>query len=293
MSEFDNSVKIDVGKTSQEDFKAYVEECINAGFNVDAITTDDYYTADNDAGYSLNIFYEDGKVMSITIDGAVSLTFGDLEWPKSDIAGLLPVPKSTIGHIEWEASYGFVINVGETSSEEYKAYVDACVDNGFDVDFREGDDFYYANNENGYHLSLKYEETGDNIMWIRIDEPNEESADDTAVVDESDEESAEDTTVSEEESDTPSDVVGIRPEFQEFMDSYEAFFDEYIEFMNKYSESDDTASMLADYSDFMTKYVEYTEEFSEIGQSELSDEEVSYYMEVNMRVSQKLLEINQ
>lgn len=104
----------------------------------------------------------------------------EFQWPESEIASLLPVPESNIGNIVWEASYGFVIYVGETSKEQYDAYVDKCKEKGFTVDYSAGDDFYYADNATGYHLNLKYE--GNNTMWVRIDEPekeettNEESA---------------------------------------------------------------------------------------------------------------------
>lgn len=98
-------------------------------------------------------------------------TFSEFQWPKSDIAKLLPIPESNIGSISWEASYGFVIYVGETSKEQYDAYVDECWENGFTIDYSKGEDFFWADNESGYHLHLKYE--GNDTMFVRIDEPDE------------------------------------------------------------------------------------------------------------------------
>lgn len=95
--------------------------------------------------------------------------FSEFQWPDSEIARLLPVPESTIGSISWEASYGFVIYVGETTKDQYDNYIEQCKDKGFTVDYRKGDDYYYADNEYGYQLTLRYEE--DETMFIRIDEP--------------------------------------------------------------------------------------------------------------------------
>ena len=97
----------------------------------------------------------------------------EFEWPASEVAKLLPIPKSKIGVIEWEASYGFVIYVGETSKEDYNEYVNQCSEKGFNVDYRKGDNYYYAKNSDGYDLSLNYED--ENIMFIRIDEPKKEN----------------------------------------------------------------------------------------------------------------------
>lgn len=100
--------------------------------------------------------------------------FKEFKWPSSDIAALIPVPKSNYGVIEWEASDGFVIYVGNTSIDDYSDYVDACAQNGFTQDYRKGDDYYYADNIDGYHLSLNYE--GEDVMFIRMDAPEDESS---------------------------------------------------------------------------------------------------------------------
>lgn len=94
-----------------------------------------------------------------------------LSWPKSEIATLIPVPNSTVGKIDWEDSYGFVIDVGETSVDEYNSYVEDCWEAGFNIDYRKGEDFFWADNTNGYSVSVRYE--GDNVMWIRLDAPSE------------------------------------------------------------------------------------------------------------------------
>lgn len=73
---------------------------------------------------------------------------------------------------------------------------------------------------------------------------------------------------SSDDADTEISETTIRPEFKEAVDSYEDFFDEYVAFMEKYSESDDTASMLADYSSYMTQYAETMEKMESIDEDD-------------------------
>lgn len=100
------------------------------------------------------------------------MEFAEFQWPDTDIAKLMPVPKSTIGNINWSQDYGFVIYVAETSLEDYAAYVKECEALGFTSECRKGDDYFYADNEDGYHVALNYQE-GD-VMFVRIDEPKDE-----------------------------------------------------------------------------------------------------------------------
>ena len=74
------------------------------------------------------------------------------------------------------------------------------------------------------------------------------------------------------------------------MDSYEALIDEYISFMNKYSNSDGTdLSLLNDYSVYMQKYSKAVEEFNNWKSTDLNAEEQQYYIEVQTRTNEKLI----
>lgn len=91
---------------------------------------------------------------------------------------------------------------------------------------------------------------------------------------------------------TPELIDGMRPEFKEAMDTYEAFFDEYIAFMKKYAESDGTdLTLLSDYADYMSKYAETMEAFEAWENKDLNTAETAYYIEVQTRISQKLLQV--
>ena len=83
---------------------------------------------------------------------------------------------------------------------------------------------------------------------------------------------------------------GIRPEFKESMDAYEAFFEEYVSFMKAFDETDVSMDTMMKYYDFLSKYTEAMDALDAIDESELSEEEDRYYLEVMLRIDQKLLE---
>ncbi len=86
-------------------------------------------------------------------------------------------------------------------------------------------------------------------------------------------------------------VDGMRPEFKKAMDSYEEFMTEYCEFMKKYKESDGTdLGLVADYADYMSKYAEWVEDFESWDDGEMNTEETAYYLDVQNRISKKLIE---
>ena len=199
--------------------------------------------------------------------------------------------------------------VGDTTREEYEEYVTDCSYYGFDVDYDKGENYYRAYNEDGYYLSLSYE--GNNIMLIRIDEPQkgaEAAAGTENVTEETAKQEVEETvaesrteeiaTESETEEQQPamdSDTStvgedGMRKDFKEAMDSYEAFMNEYCDFMEKYSKSPTDASLMADYMSYMSKYDDFIKKFDQWGGEDLNDAEFAYYMEVQTRAYERLAE---
>ncbi len=92
------------------------------------------------------------------------------------------------------------------------------------------------------------------------------------------------------ENKTPSNTTGLGKEFKQAMDSYEQFMDEYISFMKKYTNSNvKTSQMFIDYGEYMKKYVDMVDAFEKWENNNLNNEEAKYYIEVQMRVSQKLI----
>ena len=158
-----------VDDTSEQDYIDYVDACVENGFIIDAERTSTTYDAYNGDGYRLSTsYYKSSKSMHIDLD-APKIT-GTFQWPNSEIAKLIPQPKSTEGKIEWETEDGFLIYVGKTTLKDFNEYVDLCSEQGFNVDYRRGDKYYYADNKKKYHLSIKYE--GNNTMFLRLDRPD-------------------------------------------------------------------------------------------------------------------------
>ncbi len=202
--------------------------------------------------------------------------YSQVIWPTSDIAKLLPVPKSSVGKIEWEASYGFVAYIAETSQADYNEYISLCEDAGFTTDYSKGDDYFWADNADGYHVSLKH--NGDDVMFIRIDEPKDNTDNPT------------DSSTNRENSSDDNDSV-VTPEFKELMDSYEAFFDEYVTFIKKYKDSSNQTAMMGDMADYITKYSDMMIKLEAVDDSTLSAADSAYYFEVSGRIMKKLAEI--
>lgn len=93
------------------------------------------------------------------------------------------------------------------------------------------------------------------------------------------------------ETNTESNTLEIDAEFKKAMDDYEKFIDEYIIFMKKYANSDGTdIQLLKDYNDYLKKYLEMIESFDKWKDKDLNTEESKYYVEVQARVSKKLLD---
>lgn len=105
------------------------------------------------------------------------------------------------------------------------------------------------------------------------------------------EEIVEDVVEDEGETTNPIVASGIRPEIKNALDSYEIFFDEYVTFMNTYANSDNPLLLMQEYADFMTRYSEVMQKMSEIENSDLNDEEMLYFLQVQSRISAKLLQV--
>lgn len=106
-------------------------------------------------------------------------------------------------------------------------------------------------------------------------------------------EGAEKTTKpSESSKPTESNLVnGMKKDFKESMDSYEEFMDDYVAFMKKYQANPSDLGLLADYATFMSNYADMISKFDKWENEELNDTELAYYLEVQTRVTQKLLEV--
>lgn len=86
-------------------------------------------------------------------------------------------------------------------------------------------------------------------------------------------------------------IDGMRPEFKEAMDAYEAFYNEYCDFMVEYKKKPTDLTLITKYGELLTKAVEVDEAFAAWDEDNLNNEELKYYLEVNTRVMQKLVDV--
>ena len=289
---FENSDEefwVSLDGVSDDQYNDYLDACVDKGFTVDADKSSYSYKAYNADGYSLDMSHI-GDGLSITLKAPMK--FGSITWPSSTVGNMLPAPKSTTGKFSYEHDDSFFVYVGETSKADYDQYVADCSANGFNIDYDKGDTYYRADNADGYHISLKYE--GNNIMAVEIKASKNS---DTGNSGPATTEPSTETTVTSESNATetkPNDtdlVDGMRKDFKDAMDSYEAFMDEYVSFMKKYSDNPSDVGLLADYTKYMSKYADMVEKFDKWESEDLNDAELAYYIDVQARVSKKLLEV--
>ena len=168
MSNHDDYLSVYVYKTTLADYNEYVEACKEKGFTVEADQSEHSYYAYNAEGYKLSLYYtESDSKMHIGVDAAEQ--YGTLVWSDSVIASMLPVPTSTTGEITQDDEKGFQAYVSNTPIDEFKAYVVACSDAGFNIDVNEYAESYSAKNGEGYKLSVSYQ--GNGVISISVDEP--------------------------------------------------------------------------------------------------------------------------
>ncbi len=281
---------VDINKISDKQYNDYIEACKAKGFTVDPDSDSMSYGAYNADGYKLSLSHY-GSESDMKIDLEKPIEMSAITWPTSKAGKQLPAPKSTTGKFTRESDDGFNVYIGNTSKDDYNSYVKACSDKGFTVNYNKDDNFYDADNNAGWHVSIKYE--GNNIMSIDIDAPSESSTAPSA---------SEDTTKPAESkpaqskpaktANNDSDMVdGMHRDFKEAMDSYEEFFDEYVAFMKKYENSDNPMSMLSDYTKFMSQYSETMQKLDEWKSKDLNTKEAAYLLDVTNRINKKLLEV--
>lgn len=291
----DDSFSADIQKAKEEDFIAYVVKCKEAGFTVDIDSDFDDYIAYNAEGYQVSISFYD-SLESVSIMLRTPKVNGTIAWPIIGLATLLPTPDTNVGTISIDTSSQFVAWIGKTSFDDYKAYVNLCIDSGFDIDYNNDEKVFTADNAEGVSLRLEYE--GFDTMYIQMYAPkdNEIKTEDIET-NESKETSQIDTATSDVSTDiengNSSELVdGMRPEFKEALDSYEAFFNEYCEFMEKYAENPTDLELVVEYADYMTQYADTVSKMENLDDGTMNDAETKYYIEVTGRITQKLLEVS-
>lgn len=262
-----NALSVTLHNATKEQYKKYRDQCIEAGYTIESEDSGTAYIAFNADGYQLRLVlsFED---LYIHLDGPEELS--EFQWPTTGLGAMLPATESKLGDISWNNSKTFIVHVGETSLNQYTAYVKACEDIGFTIDFSKDEKYYKAKNADGYELTVWY--LGFNIIEISLKAPEENAAPDNNT--------GNNNTSGE-----------IGKEFKEAMDSYEQFMDKYVAFMKKYLANPSDMSLLNDYANYISQYGEFVANFEKWEGKDLNAAETAYYLEVQARVSKKLLEV--
>ena len=277
----DESLSVYIAKSSENDYNDYISKCKEYGFTIDADNSTSSYEAYDDEGYKLRLYYTESSE-EFHIDLEAPLKMEKIQWPTSNIVSKLPVPKSQVGEINYEHDTSFAVYVGDTTKSDYDEYVSSCINNGFNIDYSKNEKTYWGDDAEGYHVSIEYK--GNNTMYISIDAPDE---------DEPEEDIEEDADVEDEGESKTGSSNGVSPDFKAAMDSYEKFFDEYVAIMKKYANNPNDMSILADYSKYMGKYAQMMEDFEKWEDEDMNAAETAYYVQVQGRITKKLLEIGQ
>ena len=230
-----------------------------------------------------------------------------MQWPNTEIAQLLPVPNSDTGKLSSESEDSLYIYVGFDTKADYDAYINQCYEQGFNLNYRKGDTYFEAAHADGYNLYITDE--GHNIMYIRLRELSDYEHKDLAEAFDSTSkqtaeakpapeqaatakpEAAQPETEQPKSDSSPQLVDGMRPEFKEAMDSYEEFYNDYCELMEDYMANPSDLSLITKYAEMMADLAEMDAAFAAWEDSDLNEAEMKYYIEVQSRVSQKLVEV--
>ena len=279
-----------ISNTTEEDFITYTNRCKDAGFTLDAEESNTTFFAMNTARYLLKTSREGFNRMYIS----VTAPDPQIDFPTSGPGAKLPKISSALGKIENDSSKSFSARLCGITADEFKNYVSQCETAGFTVDYTKNTQEFRASDVDGYKLTISYDSS--KHMEISITAPKTTNATQpvtqaTAAPATIPATEATQTTTAQTGS---ASVNGMRPEFKKAMDSYEAFIDEYCAFMTKYDSNEGSAlTMAIDYAKYIAKYAEMAHDFDAWEDDDLNDTELSYYIQVQSRVLQKLAAVAQ
>lgn len=154
-------------KTTSDDYMAYVKACKDDGYTVIEEDSDTYYRAYNEAGdrYVDVKYYNDDSKIYVVVRAPEK--WSDIYWPKSELAKTLPVPEKLYGIVNWDDSDSLDVDIANVTVAEFNAYIDKCIEAGYNIDYSRDDNSFSAENADGNELDIWYEYF--NVMNIDAD----------------------------------------------------------------------------------------------------------------------------
>ena len=159
----EDTIKIVLYDITESEIKSYISSCENSGYTVDSEKKDTSFNGFNKDGYELNVSYNEMKAMTITVNAPMK--FSKISWPSSGPADLIPKPSSDMGKISSDYDWTFSVYISGMTIDDFNAYVDKCLDKGFEKDYRY-DTSFSANKGDDIDLTVQYK--GFNTVYISI-----------------------------------------------------------------------------------------------------------------------------
>ena len=153
LTELSDTLYATIEKVSENEYRNYVIGCKEIGYTIDTLEDSSTYDAYNTEGYHLRLVHFPNEDLKITLYTPIEMK--SIIWPEAGHS--VPHPAKLIGEIKWEHEDSFYLFIGETSRTEYDEYVQLCKDAGFTINEEMGQDYFYADNAVGDHLSINYE----------------------------------------------------------------------------------------------------------------------------------------
>ena len=164
----EENLSVYIYDTFKDEYKEYMSECKTFGYIQESVIDGNSYSAFSNEGYKLSLrLDEKDEEMSINLEAPMEL--GILRWSESEMAKLIPKPKSKVGKIENDDKKIFKVYIGETSIDDFNEYITLCMQNGFNIEVKENEKSFSAKNSDSYKLTVEY--LGNNIISIIIQEP--------------------------------------------------------------------------------------------------------------------------
>lgn len=155
----DNDIMFDFDlyQADLQDFEQYVSECKKAGYTETEEDSEGWYAAYNEnKDRYVDIRYRD-EDSEIYVALRAPEKWEDISWPKSKLAKSLPVPEKLYGMINWDESDNLDVDIANVSEEEFNAYIDRCIEAGYNVDYSRDKDSFSAKDKDGNELDIRYE----------------------------------------------------------------------------------------------------------------------------------------
>jgi len=167
LNENKEQIEILVVLSGDDEYESYRNDIISLGYTIESVIEDKTYSAFNDKGGKVELSYISGsKEMKVLY--YYPIEFEEFIWPTVGIATFAPVPNSFSGKIINHYDWTFSAYINNISKNQYKYYVQKCIEKGFDKDISDYGDSFYADHWWYNNMDINVSYRGFNTMYIHI-----------------------------------------------------------------------------------------------------------------------------